>query len=78
MADRGVHNWAADVRGLLKECQFNPDLMLLNRKASPVCRDRACHIWCRSGEGFDFSIESEPACRLRTSGESPEGPLPFL
>ena len=24
MADRGVHNWAADARDLLKETQFNP------------------------------------------------------
>ena len=32
LADRGVHNWAADVRELLKASQFNPDLMLFNWK----------------------------------------------
>ena len=31
-ADRGVHNWAAEVWELLKESQFNPDLMLFNQK----------------------------------------------
>ena len=53
MADRGVCNWAADVRDLLKETQFNPDLMWFNWKdfldsAWDALTDRELLEWKRS------------------------------
>ena len=68
MADRGLHNWAADVRDLLKETQFNPDLMLFNQKdflnsAWDALTNSELKEWKRSL--WTFPRGSETTGRLR-------------
>ena len=68
LADRGVHNWAADVRELLKESQFNPDLMLFYRKdfldsVWNALTDKELQEWKRSL--WTFPRGSETTGRLR-------------
>ena len=78
LADRGVHNWAADARDLLKETQFNPDLMLFNRKdfldsAWDALTDSELQEWKRSL--WTFPRGSETTGRLRLYREIK--PLPM-
>ena len=64
MADRGLHNWAADVRDLLKETQFNPDLILFNRKdflnsAWDALTDSELQEWKRSLWTFPEALRQQ-------------------
>ena len=78
LADRGVQNWAADARDLFKEIQFNPDLMLFNRKdfldsAWDALTDSELQEWKRSL--WTFPRGSETTGRLRLYREIK--PLPM-
>ena len=78
LADSGVHNWAADARDLLKETQFNPDLMLFNRKdfldsAWNALTDSELQEWKRFL--WTFPRGSETTGRLRLYREIK--PLPM-
>jgi len=79
LADRGVHNWAADVRNLLKETQFNPDPMF-NRKdfldsAWDALTDSELQEWKRSL--WTFPRGSETTGRLRLYREIKPLPYPW-